>query len=180
MHQPHAARRILVVGCPGAGKSTFARKLRDALDLPLVYLDMLWHKPDQTTATREEFNTRLDAVLKRDRWIIDGNYARTLKRRLKRAETVFLFDLSAEECLAGAAARIGHPREDLPWIEQELDAEFAEYIRRFPTDQLPQLLATLNTRPHDTSLVTFRSREEADAYITALEDTLNKRGLCCS
>lgn len=180
MHQPHAARRILVVGCPGAGKSTFARKLRDALDLPLVYLDMLWHKPDQATATREEFNARLDAVLKRDRWIIDGNYARTLKRRLKRAETVFLFDLSAEECLAGAAARIGHPREDLPWIEQELDAEFAEYIRRFPTDQLPQLLTTLDTRPHDTSLVTFRSREEADAYITALEDTLNKRDFCCS
>ena len=150
MHQPHAARRILVVGCPGAGKSTFARKLRDALDLPLVYLDMLWHKPDQATATREEFNARLDAVLKRDRWIIDGNYARTLKRRLKRAETVFLFDLSAEECLAGAAARIGHPREDLPWIEQELDAEFADYIRRFPTDQLPQLLTTLDTRPHDT------------------------------
>lgn len=180
MHQPHAARRILVVGCPGAGKSTFARKLRDALDLPLVYLDMLWHKPDQTTATREEFDVELDAVLRQNRWIIDGNYARTLKRRLKRAETVFLFDLSAEECFAGAAARIGHPREDLPWIEQELDAEFAEYIRRFPTDQLPQLLATLDTRPHDTSLVTFRSREEADAYIMALEDTLNKRGLCCS
>lgn len=180
MYQPHTAQRILVVGCPGAGKSTFARKLRDALDLPLVYLDMLWHKPNQTTATREEFDAELDAVLQRDRWIIDGNYARTLKRRLERAETVFLFDLSAEECLAGAESRIGHPREDLPWIEHELDTKFAEYIRRFPTDQLPHLLATLVARPHGTSLVTFHSHEEADAYITALEDTLNKRGLCCS
>ncbi|WP_418722375.1 adenylate kinase [Enorma sp.] len=180
MFQPHTAQRILVVGCPGAGRSTFARKLHDALDLPLVYLDMLWHKPDQTTATREEFDVELDAVLRQNRWIIDGNYARTLKRRLERAETVFLFDLSAEECLAGAAARIGHPREDLPWIERKLDAEFAEYIRRFPTDQLPQLLATLDTRPHDTSLVTFRSREEADAYITALDDTSKQRDVCHS
>lgn len=180
MFPPYTPQRILVVGCPGAGKSTFARKLRDALDLPLVYLDMLWHKPDQTTATRTEFDIELQAILQQDRWIIDGNYARTLKRRLERAEAVFLFDLPAKECLAGATARIGHPREDLPWIERELDAEFAEYIRRFPTDQLPQLLATIDMRPRSTSLVTFRSREEADAYITALEDTLNKRGLCCS
>lgn len=170
MFSPYTPQRILVVGCPGAGKSTFARKLRDALDLPLVYLDMLWHKPDQTTATREEFNVELDAVLRQNRWIIDDNYARTLKRRLKRAETVFLFDLSAEECLAGAAARIGHPREDLPWIERKLDAEFAEYIRRFPTDQLPQLLATLDMRPRSTSLITFHSHEEADAYIETLKN----------
>lgn len=170
MLPPYTPQRILVVGCPGAGKSTFARKLRDALDLPLVYLDMLWHKPDQTTATREEFDVELDAVLRQNRWIIDGNYTRTLKRRLERAEAVFLFDLPAKECLAGATARIGHPREDLPWIERELDAEFAEYIRRFPTDQLPQLLATLDTRPRSTSLITFHSHEEADAYIETLKN----------
>ena len=171
MHQLHAAQRILVVGSPGAGKSTFARKLHDALDLPLVYLDMLWHNADQTTASREEFDAKLASILRRDRWIIDGNYARTLERRLKRADTVFFFNLPAEACLAGAAARIGRPREDLPWIEQELDAEFAEYIRRFPADQLPQLLATLNARPRDTSLITFRSHEEADAYIEALRSS---------
>lgn len=170
MHQPHTAQRILVIGSPGAGKSTFARKLRDALDLPLVYLDMLWHKPDQTTTTREEFDAALSAILQQDCWIIDGNYARTLKQRLERAETVFLFNLPAGECLAGAAARIGHRREDLPWIERELDGEFAEYIRRFPTDQLPQLLATVDARPHGTSLITFHSREEADAYIAALKN----------
>ena len=170
MLQPHTAQRILVVGSPGAGKSTFARALRDALDLPLVYLDMLWHKPDQTTTTRTEFDIELQAILPRDRWIIDGNYARTLKRRLERAEAVFLFDLPAKECLAGATARIGHPREDLPWIERELDAEFAEYIRRFPTDQLPQLLATIDARPRSTSLVTLHSHEEADAYIETLKN----------
>ena len=68
------------------------------------------------------------------------------------------------------AAHSPSSREDLPWIERELDAEFAEYIRRFPTDQLPQLLATLDTRPHSASLITFHSHEEADAYIETLKN----------
>lgn len=59
-------RRVLVIGCPGAGKSTFARRLRDATGLPLYYLDMLWHKPDRTTITREEFDIRLQMILEQD------------------------------------------------------------------------------------------------------------------
>lgn len=66
--------KAIVIGSPGAGKSTFARKLRDATNLPLHYLDMLWHKPDQTNISTEEFEIRLAEILKRDKWIIDGNY----------------------------------------------------------------------------------------------------------
>lgn len=57
--------KIIVIGSPGAGKSTFARKLRDATEISLYYLDMLWHKPDQTNIRREE----LDEEFKQ--WIID-------------------------------------------------------------------------------------------------------------
>lgn len=42
-------QKAIVIGCPGAGKSTFARILSDKTNLPLYYLDMLWHKPDRTT-----------------------------------------------------------------------------------------------------------------------------------
>ena len=45
--------KIIVIGCPGAGKSTFARRLRDETGLPLYYLDLLWHRPDRTTAGRD-------------------------------------------------------------------------------------------------------------------------------
>lgn len=85
-------RRVLVIGCPGAGKSTFARRLRDATGLPLYYLDILWHKPDRTTITREEFDIRLQMILEQDEWIIDGNFARTLPMRLAYCDTVFFLD----------------------------------------------------------------------------------------
>ena len=74
-------RKAIIIGCPGSGKSTFARKLRDTTGLPLYYLDMLWHKPDKTTVPEDEFDASLQDILKRDRWIIDGNYQRTLAVR---------------------------------------------------------------------------------------------------
>ena len=111
-------KRVLIIGCPGAGKSTFARRLRDCVGLPLHYLDQLWHRPDGSTRSRPEFDARLAEILCQDRWIIDGNYLRTLERRLERCDTVFLLDYPLEVCLAGAAARIGLPREGIPWFEQ--------------------------------------------------------------
>lgn len=49
-------KKVLVIGCPGSGKSTFARRLRDAAGLPLYPLDLLWHRPDRTAVSEEEFD----------------------------------------------------------------------------------------------------------------------------
>ena len=97
----------MVIGCPGAGKSTFAKRLHEVTGLPLYYLDMLWHKPDRTNIPREEFDARLEEIVRKDKWIIDGNYQRTLELRLKECDTVFLLDYPLEVCLAGAQSRIG-------------------------------------------------------------------------
>ena len=70
-------KRIIVIGSPGAGKSTFARQLRDITGLPLYYLDMIWHLPDRTTITKDEFDQKLMDILKTDTWIIDGNHTIT-------------------------------------------------------------------------------------------------------
>ncbi len=135
--------KVVVIGSPGSGKSTFARKLRDRTNLPLYYLDMIWHKPDQTNISREDFDMKLKKVMKRSRWIIDGNYQRTLEIRLKKCDTIFLLDLPLSDCLKGAKSRIGKQREDLPWIENELDEEFKQWIIDFPKNQLPQIYELL-------------------------------------
>ena len=80
-------KKVLILGCPGAGKSTFARKLRDKTGLPLYYLDMIWHKPDRTTITKQEFDAKLSEIIKQEEWIIDGNYGRTLEMRFKECDT---------------------------------------------------------------------------------------------
>ena len=67
-------KKVLILGCPGAGKSTFARKLRDKTGLPLYYLDMIWHKPDRTTITKQEFDAKLSEIIKQEEWIISSSF----------------------------------------------------------------------------------------------------------
>ena len=158
-------RRAIIIGCPGSGKSTFARALRDKTGLPLVYLDQIWHKPDKTTVTKDEFDGRLLGELEKEMWIMDGNYARTLETRLSYCDTVFFFDLPTETCLAGAEARVGTRHEDLPWLEEEFDPEFRQYIMDFRRDRLPQMREALKNAPARVQMVFFRSREEAEEYL---------------
>ena len=66
-------QKIIVVGCPGSGKSTLSKELRDVTGLPLFHLDNIWWKPDKSHISREEFDQKLDEILLTDRWMIDGN-----------------------------------------------------------------------------------------------------------
>lgn len=159
--------QIIVIGCPGAGKSTFSRNLRDKLSLPLHYLDMLWHKPDKTNYTREEFDKKLSSILKTDKWIIDGNYNRTLEMRLIACDTVFLLDFPTEVCLQGVESRIGTKREEMPWVEEEFDSEFKDWIINFANDKLPYIYELLN-KYNDKNIIIFKSREELNRYLSEL------------
>ena len=132
-------QKAIIIGCPGAGKSTFARKLSDKTHLPLYYLDMLWHKPDRTTVDRNIFDEKLKEIILKDKWIIDGNYGRTLEMRIQACEAIFLLDFPVEECLTGAKSRIGKQRVDMPWIENEFDEEFRQWIMDFPKNELPMV-----------------------------------------
>ncbi|MDE5619928.1 MAG: adenylate kinase [Ruminococcus sp.] len=155
----------MIIGSAGAGKSTFARKLRDKTNLPLYYLDMIWHKPDQTNISRNEFDSILNSIVKKDSWIIDGNYQRTLEMRLKECDTVFLLDFPTEICLSGAESRIGKKREDLPWTETEFDNEFRQFIIDFSENQLPEIYKLLENYRENKNIIIFYSREETNDYL---------------
>ena len=167
--------KVIVIGCPGAGKSTFARKLSNKTGIPLHYLDMLWHKPNRTNISREAFDTQLSKIIQTDTWIIDGNYQRTLEARLKECDTVFLLDLPLEACLLGAESRIGKSREDLPWIETEFDEEFRHWIIDFPKTQLPEIYELLRKYQNNRNIIIFRSRKEADDYLNSRWQTEQKQ-----
>ena len=161
-------KRVIVIGSPGAGKSTFSRKLRDITGLPLYHLDNIWHKPDRTTISREEFDERLTAIMSKDSWIIDGNYSRTLELRLKYCDTVFLLDYPVEVCLAGANDRIGEKREDIPWIEHVFDEELRQFIIEFPETKLPGIYQLLHQYEQGREIHIFRLREDAEEYLANL------------
>lgn len=157
-------KKIIVIGCPGAGKTTFAKGLKEKIGLPLFHLDSIWHKADRTHITREEFDARLGEILALDEWIIDGDYSRTLERRIAACDTVMLFDLPVKACLDGVISRLGKVRSDMPWIDTELDPRLKESILQFPSENLVQIYQLLQ-KYSDKNIIVFKSREQADAFL---------------
>ena len=85
-------KKVIVIGCPGSGKSTFSRKLSAKTRLPLFYLDMIWHRPDKTNIGRDAFFIELNKIVNEDSWIIDGNYLHSLPLRLEHCDTVIFLE----------------------------------------------------------------------------------------
>lgn len=157
-------QKVMVIGCPGSGKSTFSRALSQITGLPLTHLDMLYWNADKTTVERSVFLERLSAVLQKDAWIIDGNYSSTMELRMQECDTVFFLDYPADICLQGVKDRQGKPRPDMPWVETEEDTEFLEYIQNFYKENRPQVLELLQKYSHKTIHV-FQNRREAHMFL---------------
>ncbi len=160
-------KKVVVLGGSGSGKSTFARKLCAVTRLPLYHLDNLFWNKDKTHVSREVFDRRLDVILSYDRYIIDGEYGRTIERRIAAADTIFYFDIPLAERLDGAAARVGTVHPDLPWTEESFDPEFEKWIRDYDTDQRPVTLELLQ-KYKEKEIIIFKNRAEADRFIEEL------------
>ena len=158
-------RRVIVIGCPGSGKTTFAEKLRDKTGIPLYYLDAIWHKPDKTHIPREDFDFRLSEILAEESWIIDGNYQRTMERRIEACDTIILFDLPTDICIDGAISRLGKDRYDMPWIDTQLNPSFKREIEDFACNNLPIIYDLIDKYKPDKNIVIFKSREESDSFL---------------
>ena len=163
-------KKVIVIGCAGAGKTTFSEKLRDATGLPLFYLDAIWHRPDKTHIPRDEFDVILGDILAKGEWIIDGNYSRTVERRMAACDTVFLLDFPTEVCLDGATARIGKKRVDMPWIDTELDPFIKSEIESFGTKNLPVIYELIEKYSEGREMIIFKSRAEADEFILNISE----------
>lgn len=162
-------KRVAVIGCPGGGKSTFSRALRDRVGLPLYHLDALYWRDDRTHLSREEFYPLMREIIAREEWIMDGNYNSTLEWRISACDLLIFLDYPAEVCLEGVRARRGQKRSDMPWVEEGDDQEFLEFIRAFETESRPRILELIGGYP-DKAVVVFRTREEADRYLDTLEN----------
>lgn len=160
-------KKVIVIGCPGAGKSTFSRALSERTGLPLYHLDMIYHRPDRTHIGREEFDCRLAEIMSGEKWLIDGNYQRTIETRLNACDTVFLLDFPLEVCLAGVRERIGKDRPDIPWKEDRLDPDFERFIRDFSAECLPVIYELFEKYPQKNIYI-FKSREQAERCLLTI------------
>ncbi len=159
-------KKAIIIGCSGSGKSFFARALAEKTGIPLCHLDLIWWREDGTNIEREEFDGRLSEILSQDEWLIDGNYQRTMERRMQACDTVFFFDIPLEDRIAGIKERKGKPRVDIAWqspLEDE-DEEFMSFVKAYNENNRPRVIELLE-KYSDKNIIIFKSRGEADDYL---------------
>ena len=162
-------KKIMVIGCPGSGKSTFSRELHKITDIPVFHLDRMYWNADKTVVDGDIFQERLLSAIREERWIIDGNYGTSIELRLQACDTVFFLDYPLDICLEGIKARKGKVRSDISWAqpEQEEDEVYIEFVKRYREDSRPAVLKLLDKYP-DRNIYIFKNRNEANEYLSKL------------
>jgi len=163
-------RRILVIGCPGGGKTTFASKLGERLSIPVHHLDKYFWRENWTPAPQDEFRGILHTLMQEPRWIIDGNYARTIDVRIPFADTIILFDFSKILNLWRSLKRffqnLGRVRPDMGGGNKErLEWKHTKFIITFPRKAFAEKVATL---AKGKNLIVLHNPREAQDFLNGL------------
>lgn len=164
-------KKVMVIGCPGSGKSTFSKKLHEITKLPLYHLDMMYWNPDRSKVPKEVFLLKLREVVEKETFIIDGNYESTLELRMIHCDTIIFLDYEMDVCLEGILSRRGSKRTDMPWVEKidELDEDFIRFVKEYHDKSRPIVMRLLE-KYSDRDIQIFYNRSEADLYLSGLQD----------
>lgn len=163
-------KKIIVIGCPGSGKSTFSRALHRITGIQLIHLDMLYWNSDGTHVERSVFIEKLKNAILLDEWIIDGNYGSTLELRMQACDTVIFLDYPLDVCLDGIILRKGKERSDMPWVESKdvVDEKFVGFVKNYSEQSRPDVINLLS-KYSDKNICIFKNRSEANDFLAHLK-----------
>lgn len=163
-------QRVLVIGCSGAGKSTFSRRLARVTGLPRIELDHAYWRPGWTERPKDEWREKVAGLCAEPAWILDGNFTGSLNIRLPRADTVIWLDYPRLVCIRRVLGRIargyGRVRAGLPeGCPERLDLEFLRFIWNFNAKTKPRISAAVEEFGSHAKLHTLRSDRDAERLL---------------
>ena len=168
--------KILVIGCCGAGKSTFSKKLQAILKLELIHLDQYYHKPNWEEPKKVEWEKRVNNLVQKPSWIMDGNYSETMDIRIKNADTIIYLDYPILKCFWRVIKRVfkynGIQRSDMAnGCKEEFDLEFLYFVLMFNIRFRKEILTKLNLVKDKKEVCVFKTDKQADKFLAQISES---------
>ncbi|QUL52732.1 DNA topology modulation protein [Paenibacillus tritici] len=167
--------RILILGSGGSGKSTLARQLGGLLDLPVVHLDAHFWSPGWIPKPNEEWEELVRQYTDQRRWIMDGNYSRTMDMRLKRADVIILLDLPRLLCMYRIVKRRmmyhNQSRPDMnEGCPEKLDWAFVRWVWNYKTRSRSSTMERLRQTGSHQEVIIVTSRRQVKELVKSFAD----------
>jgi len=163
-------KKVLVLGCGGSGRSSFARQIGQITGLKVYHLDIFFWKPGLITTPNEEWEAFINQIVYEDEWIIDGNYTRTLDLRLKEADTVIFFDMARTRRMCRIIRRrFSYSPKIKTDIDEEcrehLNSEFFKWVWNYNKNVKPIILKKLKGCSKDKEIIIFKKPSQVREYL---------------
>jgi len=172
--------RVLVIGSCGAGKSTFSYRLKEKINIPIIHLDQEYWNSGWVETPKAEWTKKLNQLIHRPQFIMDGNYLSSLPLRLSTADTVIYLDYPTAICFWRVLKRItlnyGKRRPDsAAGCYERFDLEFLHYVLVFNLTRRKKIIQLLDNTPDHIHIVTLKNDRQVDTYLDSLYVDKNLR-----
>lgn len=169
-------KKIMVIGVSaGAGKSTFARKLSDILQINVHHLDTMYWEPGWVEAAFEDFKSRQQEVINQQEWIIEGNYRNTFEMRVEKADTIIYIEKPLTVCLYRVMKRwltnIGKDRPDRAvGCNEKIDMAFIKFICSTYFQRKKKMRQQLKKLKSSKQVFILTTNTEIDTFLRRLSN----------
>lgn len=170
-------KRVMIVGQPGAGKSTLARALGERTGLPVYHIDKIHWMPGWVERPRDEKTQMCLDVHAKEHWIFEGGHSATWRDRLARCDTLIWIDVGLWRRTYRVARRtvrdLGKVRVDMQEdCPEQFSLEFYQFIWRTRKSSKTNLQHLFDKTPKDKTRVHLRSNREVAEFLKTLKPLL--------
>lgn len=162
------ADKISIIGGSGSGKSTLANILSESMKIPVIHLDSINYKPNWIQVDKVERDKIISEKSNEDKWIIDGNYNKTLKERLIKSDLIIWLDYSSYTQIKGVVKRIAQnynkERSEIPGCKERINLKFIKYVATYNKVKRPEMLEILKDIPEDKLLI-FKKQKDLNNWL---------------
>ena len=169
-------KKVLVIGSGGSGKSTLARQLGTVLGLEVLHLDRFYWQSGWVEPSKDWWLAKVEDLIGRESWIIDGNYSGTLAQRIEASDTIIFLDLSPILCLwrivkRRVTYRSGNRPDMAEGCSERFNLAFFEWVFNYSRRSRPKVLKLIRENSSRKKIVWLRSRREVDSFLKHQRDS---------